>query len=126
MNKVIITGRLGANPVEHDGENGKFVSYTLANTEWHKNGETTNWIDVLAFAASAEFAMKNLVNGQKIILEGRLTSRITEKDGVKRKSTTVIAVRQELDEKKRAESNSDEVMEITPEMIDEFCQDGPF
>lgn len=72
MNKVIITGRLGADPVEHDGENGKFVTYTLANTEWSKNGETTNWIDVVAFGSSSEFALKNLVKGQKIILEGKL------------------------------------------------------
>ena len=47
MNKVIITGRLGADPIEHDG-NSKFVTYSIANTEWTKNGEVTNWIDVIA------------------------------------------------------------------------------
>lgn len=41
MNKVIITGRLGADPIEHEGEKGKFVTYSLANTEWTKNGEMT-------------------------------------------------------------------------------------
>lgn len=125
MNKVIITGRLGADPIERDGENGKFVTYALANTEWTKNGEVTNWIDVIAFGSSAEFAMKNLVKGQKIILEGRLNARPYEKDGIKCKSTSVIVVKQELDEKKRAASD-DEFMEVTPEMIDEFCQDVPF
>lgn len=128
MNKVIITGRLGADPIEHDGEKGKFVTYSLANTEWTKNGEMTNWIDVVAFAYQAEFALKNLVKGQKIILEGRLNSRPYEKDGEKRKSTSVVALKQELDEPKRANSASDDdgFMEMTPEMIDEFCKDLPF
>lgn len=54
----------------NDG-NSKFVTYSIANTEWTKNGEVTNWIDVIAFGPQAEFAKKNLVKGQKIIIEGR-------------------------------------------------------
>ena len=65
---------------------------------------------------------------QKIILEGRLNSRPYEKDGEKRKSTSVVALKQELDEPKRANSAKDDdgFMEMTPEMIDEFCKDLPF
>lgn len=127
MNKVIITGRLGADPIEHDG-NTKFVIYSIANTEWTKNGEITNWIDVIAFGSQAEFAKKNLVKGQKIILEGRLNAHPYEKDGEKRKSTSVVAIKQEFDEPKRANSANDEdgFMEMTPDMIDEFCKDLPF
>lgn len=128
MNKVIITGRLGADPVEHDGENGKFVTYTLANTEWTKNGDNTNWIDVVAFGSSGEFAAKNLSKGKKIILEGRLNTRTYEKDGEKRKSYSVIAVKQEFDEPKKDidSSKGEEIMQLDPDTVNEISKDLPF
>lgn len=123
MNKVILTGRLGADPVSHDGENGKFVTYTLANSEWSKNGEITNWVDVTAFSANAEFALKNLSKGQKVLIEGRLSVRPYEKNGEKRKSVNVIVSKQEFADSKKDKQADEGFIEISDELVAEmpFC-----
>ena len=104
MNKVIISGRLTADPAVKYGEDGQvsMVRYTLAvHRQGRRNAEDdkADFIDCCAFGKGAQFAAKYLRKGVKIILSGRLGSGSYEgKDGRKVYFTNVIAETQEFAE----------------------------
>lgn len=106
MNKVIISGRLTADPVVKYGENDQvsMVRYTLAvQRPGRRDAEkdTADFIDCCAFGKGAQFAAKYLRKGVKIILSGRLGSGNYEgKDGKRVYFTNVIAESQEFAERK--------------------------
>ena len=114
MNKVIISGRLTADPVVKYGENDhvSMVRYTLAvQRPGRRDAEkdTADFIDCCAFGKGAQFAAKYLRKGVKIILSGRLGSGNYEgKDGRKVYFTNVIAESQEFAESRSvSEKDSD-------------------
>ncbi len=97
LNKVMIIGNLGRDPVLRRTEGGEAVTkLLLATTRFHKDVEgitkaQTDWHDVVVFGAQAERCSEHLVKGKKIYVEGRLQTRSWEKQGVKRYSTEVVA-----------------------------------
>ena len=98
LNKVIIMGRLTRDPEMRHTQNGTAVaSLTLACDRdfKHKNGEKeTDFIDVVVWGKTAEFAANYFTKGRMVIVEGRLQVRgWQDKDGNKRKSTEVVADR---------------------------------
>lgn len=114
MNKVIISGRLTADPVVKYGENDQvsMVRYTLAvQRPGRRDAEkdTADFIDCCAFGKGAQFAAKYLRKGVKIILSGRLGSGSFEgKDGKRVYFTNVIAESQEFAESRSvSEKKSD-------------------
>lgn len=114
MNRVIISGRLTADPVVKYGEDDQvsMVRYTLAvHRQGRKNAENdkVDFIDCCAFGKGAQFAAKYLRKGVKIILSGRLGSGNYEgKDGRKVYFTNVIAESQEFVESRSfSEKDSD-------------------
>ena len=106
MNRVIISGRLTADPVVKYGEDDQvsMVRYTLAvHRQGRKNAENdkADFIDCCAFGKGAQFAAKYLRKGVKIILSGRLGSGSYEgNDGRKVYFTNVIAESQEFAERR--------------------------
>ena len=104
MNRVIISGRLTADPVFKYGEDDQvsMVRYTLAvHRQGRKNAENdkADFIDCCAFGKGAQFAAKYLHKGSKIILCGRLGSGSYEgRDGQRVYYTNVIAESQEFAE----------------------------
>ena len=114
MNRVIISGRLTADPVVKYGEDDQvsMVRYTLAvHRQGRKNAENdkADFIDCCAFGKGAQFAAKYLRKGVKIILSGRLGSGSYEgNDGRKVYFTNVIAESQEFAESRSvSEKDSD-------------------
>ena len=112
MNKVILMGRLTADPKIRysQGENAKAVArYTLAvdrqyaseNTE-----QTADFISCVAFGRTAEFAEKYLKKGTKIAIEGRIQTGSYEKEGVRVFTTDVVVERNEFAESKAASQNN--------------------
>ena len=98
LNSVIIMGRLTRDPEMRRTQNGTAVaSLTLACDRDFKpkNGEKeTDFIDVVVWGKTAEFAANYLTKGRMAIVEGRLQVRgWQDKDGNKRKSTEVVADR---------------------------------
>lgn len=90
LNVWIGMGRLGSAPTfVQKGEEKKVARFTLAVN----NGtENPDWVDIVAFGHNAQFANDYLSQGTKVVVQGRIaTSSYTDKDGVKRKSTSVIA-----------------------------------
>lgn len=97
LNKAQIIGHLGRDPETRVGQSGSGVcSFSVATTEkWNSNGETrerTEWHYVTAFGKLAEVCQKYLVKGKQVYVEGRIqTDEYQDKDGVKKRSTKIIA-----------------------------------
>lgn len=109
MNKVILIGRLTADPDVTTTANGSTITkYTLAvNRTYKKEGQPdADFPRCTCFGASAEFAANYLVKGSKIAVEGRIQTGSYEKDGVKHYTTDVIVDRHEFCESKRSSDSS--------------------
>ena len=111
MNKVILCGRLTRDPEVRysQGENSMAIArYTLAvdrrvNRSNQQDGQTADFIGIVAFGKSGEFAEKYLKKGTKVIVTGRIqTGSYTNKDGVKVYTTDVVAEDQEFAESKNS------------------------
>ena len=103
VNKVILLGNLGRDPETRYTTGGDAVTnLSVATSEqWKdKNGEKqerTEWHRVVLFGRQAEVAGEYLKKGRSVYIEGRLqTRKYTDKDGVEKYSTEVIADRMQL------------------------------
>ncbi len=118
MNKVILIGRLTADPEIRLTQNGtKVANYTLAVDRAIKSeGQPdADFLDCVAWAKGAEFAEKYLTKGTKIAIEGHIQTRTWEdQNGNKRKFTEVIVERHEFCEPKKTESSNNNVMPSAP------------
>lgn len=98
VNKVILIGRLGADPeVRYTTAGTPVVQFSLATSEavrtddgkWEERPE---WHRVVAFERLAENCAKFLGKGSQVYIEGRLRTRQWEDtQGVKRYSTEIVA-----------------------------------
>ena len=107
MNSVILMGRL-TKDVEvrySQGDQGTAIGrYTLAvNRSYKRDGEPdADFINILTFGKTAEFAGKYFKKGQLVAVEGELRiSSYTDKDGNKRWSTDVVVSKQHFAESKK-------------------------
>ena len=96
LNKTILMGRLTAEPeLRRTQNNTSVTSFTLAvNRSYARQGEQaqTDFIDVVAWRATAEFVAKYFTKGRMAVVEGRLQIRPwTDKEGNKRTSAEVVA-----------------------------------
>jgi single-strand DNA-binding protein len=103
VNKVILLGNLGRDPETRYTTGGDAVTnLNIATSEqWKdKNGEKqerTEWHRVVLFGRQAEVAGEYLKKGRSVYIEGRLqTRKYTDKDGVEKYSTEVVADRMQL------------------------------
>lgn len=98
VNKVIIVGRLGADPeVKAVGANSTVARLSVATSEnWtdrdgHKQ-ERTEWHRIVVWGKLAEICGKHLAKGRQVYVEGRLQTRSWEdQQGQKRYSTEIVA-----------------------------------
>ena len=103
VNKVIILGNLGRDPETRYTTGGDAVTnLNIATSEqWKdKSGEKqerTEWHRVVLFGRTAEIAGEYLKKGRSVYIEGRLqTRKYTDKDGVEKYSTEIVADRMQL------------------------------
>ena len=85
LNKIILMGRLTRDPELRRTESGTAVcSFSIAVDR--------DFIDIVAWRATAEFVSKYFTKGRMAVVEGRLQIRDwTDKEGGKRRSAEVIA-----------------------------------
>mgnify|MGYP001283055462 CR=1 FL=1 len=99
INKVILLGRLGADPeirVSQDGK--KIAKFSLATSEsWkdkltNEKKEKTEWHKVVIFSSGlAEISEKFLKKGSLIYIEGQISSRkYTDQSGVEKYITEIV------------------------------------
>ena len=97
VNKVIIVGRLGADPeMRHTAAGQAVTTIRVATNEWAGTGdsreERTEWHRVVAWGKLAETCGEYLKKGRQIYVEGRLKTRSwDDRDGNKRYSTEIVA-----------------------------------
>ena len=95
MNKVILLGRLTKDPeVRYTQNNILVASFTLAvNKRFAKEGERrSDFINIVAWNKTGEFASKYFQKGQQVGVIGRLQTRNwDDQDGKKHYVTEVIA-----------------------------------
>ena len=108
MNKVILMGRLTADPEIRKGENGNVARYTLAVDRMRQTPEAAaDFIRCVAFDKGADFAEKYLTKGVKIAVEGRIrTGSYTNREGQKVSTTDVVIDRHEFAESKKAQAEN--------------------
>lgn len=111
MNKAILVGRLTRDPeVRYSaGENKTAVArYTLAVDRRIKregDDQTADFISIVAFGKSGEFAEKYLHKGMKILVEGSIRTGSYEKDGKKVYTTDVVVDRHEFVDSKKEQGD---------------------
>jgi len=104
VNKAILVGNVGKDPEVRYLDSGVAVAtITLATTERGytlANGTTvpdrTEWHNIVAWRGLAEIAEKYIKKGSQIFVEGKITTRKWEKDGIARYSTEIVAENIEL------------------------------
>ncbi len=103
MNRVILTGRLGADPTVRFSQSGiPIANLSLATNERYtaKDGtkvESPEWHQVVMFSKLAEIAEDCLRKGRMITVEGKLkTHDWIDKNNIKHWSTKIIANRMEM------------------------------
>lgn len=107
MNKFIGIGRLVKDPEVRysQGENSTAVArFTVAvDRKFKRQGDeqTADFISCIAFGKTAEFIEKYFHKGEKIVVEGRITTgSYTNKDGVKVYTTDITVEQVEFAESK--------------------------
>ena len=89
INKVIMTGRLTADPELKHTPNGLSVcSFSIAQNR--SKDAPPNFFDCVAWRQTAEFLSKYFQKGCGVEIVGYLDSRTYEKNGVKRKVVEIV------------------------------------
>ena len=110
MNKVILMGRLTRDPEVRysQGERSMAIArYTLAvdrrgrRSQDGDQGQTADFINIVAFDRAGEFAEKYFRQGMRVLVSGRIqTGSYVNKDGQKVYTTDIIVEEQEFAESK--------------------------
>jgi single-strand DNA-binding protein len=99
VNKVIIVGNLGRDPEVRYMPSGDAIANIAVATSYRSKDrttgeqkESTEWHRISFFGRLAEIVSQYLKKGASIYVEGRLqTRKYTDKDGVERYATDIIA-----------------------------------
>lgn len=99
VNKVIIVGNLGRDPEIRYMPSGDAIANIAVATSYKTKGgdgreakEITEWHRISFFGRLAEVVGTYLAKGSSVYVEGRLqTRKYTDKDGVERYATDIIA-----------------------------------
>ena len=135
VNKVILIGFIGKDPETRYMSNGEAVTnITLATTDtWKdKNGEKqekTEWHRVTFYRKLAEIAGEYLKKGKPVYIEGRLeTRKWTDKQGIERYTTDIIATDMKMLGSKPAEQAQDKqsARSRPPSGFEDMDDDIPF
>jgi single-strand DNA-binding protein len=104
VNKVILVGNLGRDPEKrYSGDGAAVTNASIATTDKWKDKasgemqERTEWHRVVFFSRLAEIAGEYLKKGSQVYIEGSLrTRKWTDKEGVEKYTTEVVADRLQM------------------------------
>lgn len=108
FNKVIISGRLTADPEIKSSSAGLAIaSFSIAVTDWIKNEEYTSFINCVAFGKTAERLQQYTKKGLLIGVEGSLRqSRWEDSQGNKKNRIEITVARLEIFEWKSSDKSN--------------------
>jgi len=115
LNKVMLTGYLGADPeMRFTPQGSPVTTFRVASGRSWKSADgtqhdDTEWFRVVAWEKLAEICNQYLTKGTRVYVEGRLqTRKYTDRDGQERNSTEVIATDMIILSSKRGEDSGDD------------------
>ena len=134
VNKVILIGRLGADPDKRAMPDGTAVcNFSLAtSTISVKNGERkeyTEWHKCSAFNKAAEIAGEYLKKGSQVFIEGsQRTRKWQDKDGQERYTTEVVVGRLVLlgGKSESSQASASDYAKASGKSFDDIDDDVPF
>lgn len=97
LNKIVLMGRLVRDPeLRRTGSGTAVASFSLAvDRDFAPKDSTekeTDFIDIVCWRSTAEFAAKHFTKGQMAAVSGRLQIRVwQDEDGNRRRSAEVVA-----------------------------------
>ncbi len=97
INKVILVGHVGKDPeVQYIKEDVPVAKFTLATSETYrdKNGQkvtNTEWHNIVAWRNTAKVVEQYIKKGSQLYIEGKITNRSYDKDGVTKYITEIVA-----------------------------------
>ena len=124
MNKVMLIGNVGQDPVVRYLDNGVCVaSVSLATTERGytlQNGtqvpDRTEWHSLIFWRKQAETVEKFVHKGDKLYVEGKIQSRDwTDRQGISRKTIDIVVDNMELLSSKPTGTTSSQPVAAQPE-----------
>lgn len=104
LNQCNFIGRLGKDVETRYTQSGDTIaSFSLAvGSQWKDKNtgdkqESTEWVNVLVFGALAGICETYLAKGSQVYISGRMkTDKYTDKQGVEKYSTKIIAERMQM------------------------------
>jgi len=98
VNKVILLGNIGKDPEVRETKAGNIVNLTMATSEKYtdKSGqkqENTEWHNLVVFGKLADVVAKYVKKGDKLYVEGSITTRKWEDKEGNTRYTTEVKVR---------------------------------
>ena len=104
VNRVTIIGNLGQDPSMRYTQGGSAIcTFTVAVSEQWKDKNSgqqqtrTEWLRIKAFGRLAEICGEHLHRGKQVYIEGSIrTDKYTDKEGIERYSTDIIASEMQL------------------------------
>ena len=108
MNKVILMGRLTREvETRYSQEGNAIAKYSIA-VDCKGQNAGADFINIVAFGKSGEFAEKYFRKGMKVLIEGHImTGKYQNKDGQTVYTFDVAVDSQEFAESKKAEENTE-------------------
>ena len=93
VNKAILVGRVGADPIVRETAKGDTVcNVSLATNSGYGDNEKVDWHKVTFFGKLADTVNEYVTKGQQLYVEGRISySKYTDKEGNERHGTSIIA-----------------------------------
>jgi single-strand DNA-binding protein len=98
LNKVMLIGHLGQDPeLRYTSASKPVCSFSLATSEKYKDKSgvaqsKTEWHNIVVWDKLAELASQYLKKGSAVYIEGKLTYRQWDADGVKKYRTEIIGL----------------------------------
>lgn len=137
VNKVILVGRLGADPelrAISSGTNVARLSLATSQNWLDKEGqrqERTEWHRIVVWGRLAEICGKHLSKGRQCYIEGRLQTRSWEdQQGQKRYTTEIVANTVQFlgstSERDQTQPSSDNHHDLGPEPSFDSSEEIPF
>jgi len=114
VNKVILVGNVGKDPeVKYLEQDVAVAKFTLATSESYKakNGErveTTEWHNIVLWRGLAKVAEQYVKKGSKLFIEGKITHRQYEQDGVTKFFTEIVGNNMVMLDSKKSQESSNE------------------
>lgn len=126
MNKVIVSGRITNDLELRTTASGKhFVAFNVAVNEGSGDNQTTHFFNVNAWEANADFLVKYMEKGRKLLIEGSLKTSQYEKEGKKYTNTYILASHFDFMDSKKEEKEEEKEFERPDEVVFED-DDLPF